>query len=323
MTSIANAYRSMYAPKAEPITEEVDVPVEPTEVPIVEETKLEEEKKEDSKEVKKVEAELEKIVKKIDEDVVPVEEAVKKNISVWSHDGNRWSHYSDYDNMDDAKDDRRYLKDQGDKKVKILKTDMDKSDWRKEDHRNDAIKQLDEDVVEEGTADRSEFNANVHMSKGVPGQRKPGKFYLMKGNEQIHPEGHESVDDAMKSWKNLPDKSGVKIVKESVDGKQIDIITEAALMEAFEINAVGDVTDKQLPIEPSAEPIASVVVPENPGIPSQLHLYGKRFTTIAFRNPDDVNKFLESDAGKDHGYLGKDDDEQYHCAHMEHTGDDV
>jgi hypothetical protein len=119
----------------------------------------------------------------------------------------------------------------------------------------------------------------------------------MKGLDQVHPDAHDSVDSAMKAWKDLPEKSGVKIIKESKNG-MVEIMTEEALMEAFDVDQVGIV-----------------------GTPTTMKLHGKVFNTIAFPSIDHANAFMTSDAGADHGYLGQ-DDEGYHCAHMEHSGND-
>lgn len=304
--SLMDIYKQMYAPKPVEIREEKEVE-NPLEDEDKEKSCLTEEPKVDKDDIKKVEKELEKIVSKIDEEQVPVTEA-KKNISVWSHDGKVWSHYSDYDDEQDAKDDKRYLKDQGDKKVKIIKTDKDKSDWRNSKHREDAVKLLEESCPDDADdssikvdESRSEADANrsLEMSQGYGGSpRRKGKFYLMKGMDQVHPDAHDSVDSAMKAWKDLPEKSGVKIIKESKNGP-VEIMTEAALMEAFDVDQVGIV-----------------------GSPSTMKLYGKTYTTVAFPSVEHANAFMTSDEGKEHGYLGQDDEGMFHCAHMEHTGSD-
>jgi hypothetical protein len=176
------------------------------------------------------------------EETSKVEKSKEVNThSVWSHDGTKWSHFSDSDNAEDAKEDRRYLKAQGEKKVKILKTPMAMSDWRKPEHREAALQMLNEarsdDIedaddssikkVEEGVG-RSESSANreLQLSSGNTGKsRSKGKFYLMKGTEQVHPDAHDSVDSALKAWKTLDSTSGVKIVKEDVDGP-VDVVSE-------------------------------------------------------------------------------------------------
>jgi hypothetical protein len=370
MTTLRDIYMSMYKKPEEIVSEDIQEIVEPN--LMVEEVKLDE-----SKEDSKIEKELETIVAKIDkEDSKKVEESVAKNHSVWSKDekGN-WSHYSDYDNSEDAKDDKSYLKRQGEKCVKVIKTDKDKSDWRKDDHREAAIKQLNEDVssdnvldliksiisvwkqsgndwthhqdyddedsaceacsalqdeddiddarvvktnqdqsdwsnpenthvvilglggnIQEGT-DRSEYSANLNMV-GKPTTPTKGKFTLRDkdGNVLSGTEEHDDVDSATKAWKNLTDKKGIKIVKESTNGP-IDIMTEEALMEAFDVNAVGDVTNDAV-----------------------LNLYGRNYNTKAFKTIDDANAFMSSEDGKEHGYLGQCPNGLYHCAHNNDSG---
>lgn len=378
--SFRDAYMSMYAKKetetiVEEKTPELDVKA------IVDEMNLSESKEE----TKDIEKELEDIVAKIDADEPKkVEEAVSKNISVWSKNGDgSWGHHGDYDNNDDAKDDKRQLKDQGEKCVKIIKTDKDKSDWRNSDHREAAIKQLNEDnsagdvldliksiisvwklngddwehhqdyddedsacdacsslkgeddiddarvvktnqdqsdwsnpentrivilglggepdpVQEETDRERSEYSANLKMVDG-PKLPTKGKFTLRgeDGNVLAGTDEHDSVDSATQQWRGLANKKGVKIVKESVNGP-VDIMTENALMEAFDINAVGDITND-----------------------STLDMYGRRFNTKTFPSIEDANAFMSTDAGKDHGYLGQSPDGLYHCAHNEHSGEEI
>lgn len=54
-------------------------------------------------------------------------------------------------------------------------------------------------------------------------------------------------------------------------------------------------------------------------VPSKLKHFGRIFDTFVFSSPDAANEFMSSEAGKNHGYLGK-DESGYHCANNDDQG---
>lgn len=77
--------------------------------------------------------------------------------SVWfkDKDGSNWSHHFDADSKEDAAEEKSSLKNDG-HKVKVLKVAKNQADWRKQEHRDAAIKRLNEYSEEDHQHDQEQ-----------------------------------------------------------------------------------------------------------------------------------------------------------------------
>lgn len=106
--------------------------------------------------------------------------AIKNNVteardthyhSVWYHAGDKdWKHHFDADNREDADAEKYSLKGNGEK-VKILRVPKDQADWRKPEHREAAIKRLNEAVLS-----FAEFKDRIDAHKASGSKVKDSKY---------------------------------------------------------------------------------------------------------------------------------------------------
>lgn len=82
-----------------------------------------------------------------------------------------------------------------------------------------AVNESTEELVESP----SEHDANMHLS--ASGSKKKSGYYLKRGDDYVS-DHHDSEDKALKTWRDLDDRKGVKIVKEEHEEASADYKTD-------------------------------------------------------------------------------------------------